>query len=73
LVHCRQSSSRMNKIIAYDMVQLRKAGSYFIYNSKTFQEMDKRVRRNSCAFDCVYGKGGVNLSKIGTNERFLLE
>ena len=73
LVHCRQSSSRLNKVIAYDMVQLRKAGSYFIYNSKTFQEMDKRVRRNSCAFDCVYGKGGVNLRKIGTNERFLLE
>jgi len=73
LVHCRQSSSRMNKIIAYDMVQLRKAGSYFVYNSKTFQEMDKRVRQKSCAFDCVYGKGGVNLRKIGTNERFLLE
>jgi len=41
----------------------------FDSNSKTFQEMDKRVRQKSC----VYGKGGVNLRKIGTNERFLLE
>lgn len=73
LVHCRQSSSRFNKIIAYDMVQLRKSESYFIYNSRTFQELDKRVRQKSCAFDCVYGKGGVNLTKIGTKERFLLE
>ena len=72
LAHCRQSSSRMNKIMTYNMVQLRKKGSYVIYNSRTFQELDKRVRRQSCAYDCTYGKEGIHLRRIDNGDIYCL-